>query len=63
MGVLDKARSSRRLDRSARENIAYMYLSEKLTPDFRKISDFRKNNPGLLREVFKHTIGFAKQEG
>jgi transposase len=34
MGVLDKVRSSRRLARKARENVVYMYLSEKLTPDF-----------------------------
>lgn len=63
MGVLDKVRSSRNLARSARENIVYMYLSEKLTPDFRTISDFRKNNPEMVKEVFKHTIGLARQEG
>ena len=63
MGVLDKVRSSRALARSARENVVYMYLSEKLTPDFRTISDFRKDNPELVCEVFKKTVGFAKQEG
>ena len=63
MGVLDKVRSSRVLARNVRENIVYMYLSEKLTPDFRTISDFRKNNPELVKEIFKHTVGFAKQEG
>lgn len=63
MGVLDRVRSSRRLARNARENIVYIYLSEKVTPDFRTISDFRKNNPNLVKEVFKHTVCFAKQEG
>ena len=63
MGVLDKVRSSRRLSRNARENVVYMYLAEQLTPDFRTISDFRKNNPLLVRELFKHTISFAKEEG
>jgi len=63
MGVLDRVRSSRRLARSARENIVYMYLSEKLSPDFRTISDFRKDNPTLVKEVFKHTVSFAKGEG
>lgn len=63
MGVLDKVRSSRALARSGRENLVYMYLSEKLTPDFRTISDFRKNNPELVKEVFKQTVGFARQEG
>src|SRR3989337_295012 len=63
MGVLDKVRSSRRLSRNARENVVYMYLSEKLSPDFRTVSDFRKNNPGLVKEVFTHTVSFAKGEG
>jgi transposase len=40
-----------------------MYLSEKLSPDFRRISDFRKDNPELVKEVFKHTVRFAKEEG
>lgn len=43
--------------------MVYMYLAEKLTPDFRTISDFRKNNPDLLKDVFKHTVSFAKEEG
>ena len=63
MGVLDKIRSSRKLSRNARENIVYMYLAEKLAPDFRTISDFRKNNPDLVKEVFKHTVTLAKSEG
>jgi transposase len=50
MGVLDKIRSSRKLSRNARENIVYMYLAEKLTPDFRTISDF-------------HTVTLARSEG
>jgi len=33
MGVLDKVRSSRRLAKNARENVIYMHLAEKLTPD------------------------------
>ncbi len=62
MGVIDRVRSSRRLARNARENIVYLYLSEKLSPDFRTISDFRKDNPGLIKEVFKQTVSFGKQE-
>ncbi len=63
MGVLDRVRSSRRLARNARENVVYIYLSEKLSPDFRTISDFRKNNPDLVKYAFKHTIALAKNEG
>lgn len=63
MGVLDRVRSSRRLAKNARENIVYIYLSEKLTPDFRTISDFRKDNKDLVREVFRHTVTLARNEG
>ena len=63
MGVLDRVRSSRRLARNSRENVVYMYLAEKLSPDFRTISDFRKDNPTLFKEIFKHTVSFAKVEG
>lgn len=63
MGMLDKMRSSRKLARNTRENVVYMYLAEKLTPDFRTISDFRKDNPDLIKTVFKHTVTLAKKEG
>lgn len=63
MGVLDRIRSSRRLARNVRENVVYMYLSEKVTPDFRTISDFRKTNPSTVKEAFKHTVTLAKKEG
>ena len=63
MGMLDKMRSSRMLARNVRENVVYIYLAEKLTPDFRTISDFRKNNPDLMKMVFKHTVSLAKNEG
>jgi len=63
MGVLDKVRSSRRVARNARENIVYMYLSEKLCPDFRTISDFRKDNPTIVKKAFQHTVTLAKSEG
>jgi transposase len=63
MGILDRVRSSRRLAKNARENIVYMYLSEKVTPDFRTISDFRKDNGDIVKEAFKHTVTFAREEG
>lgn len=63
MGVMDRVRSSRRLAKNARENIVYMYLSEKLAPDFRTISDFRKENPDVVRKAFRHTIELGKREG
>ena len=61
--MIDGIRSSRKIARCIRENVVYMYLAEKLTPDFRTISDFRKNNGDLIREIFKNTISAAREIG
>ena len=47
MGAIDGVRSSRRIARMARENVVYMFLAGMLKPDFRTISDFRKNNADI----------------
>ena len=62
MGVMDRVRSSRRLAKNARENVVYMHLSEKLAPDFRTISDFRKDNPEVVEKGIQ-TYGGAGQAG
>ena len=61
--MLDRVRPSRSIARNVRENIVYMYLAEKLQPDFRTISDFRKENEDLIAEVFKNTVKAAKDLG
>jgi len=40
-----------------------MYLAENLQPDFRTISDFRKENEKLIAELFKNTVKAAKELG
>ena len=59
-GLLDKVRSSRRLEKACQENNVYLYLSEKLNPNFRTISRFRKENEILLEETFKETVRLAQ---
>lgn len=61
--MLDRIRSSRAMARNVRENVVFMFLAEKLTPDFRTISDFRKDNGNLIKDVFKITISTAKELG
>jgi transposase len=63
MGMIDGKRSSRKVAKSARENVVYMYLAGKLKPDFRTISDFRKNNRELVGYCFKQIVSLAKQLG
>lgn len=61
--MLDRVRSSRAIARNVRENIVYMYLAENLQPDFRTISDFRKENEELITAMFKNTVKAAKDLG
>lgn len=61
--MLDRVRSSRAIARSVRENVVYIYLAENPQPDFRTISDFRKENKKLITELFKNTVKAAKDLG
>ncbi|AKB62255.1 transposase [Methanosarcina mazei SarPi] len=61
--MLDRVRSSRAIARNVRENVVYIYLAENLQPDFRTISDFRKENEKLIAELFKNTVKAAKDLG
>jgi len=63
MGLIDGIRHSRKLHKCVKESIVYIYLAEKYTPDFRTISDFRKNNPELIESCFKSVVDFAKDLG
>lgn len=52
-GYLNRIRSSRRLEDEAKRNIEMMWLLGKLTPDFKTIADFRKDNKNALKSIFK----------
>ena len=55
-GYYNRIRSSRRLMIECRRNIEVMWLMGKLRPDFRTISDFRKENAKSLKQVFKEFV-------
>lgn len=52
-GYRKNIRSSRKLQAACHENIDVMWLMNGLTPDFRSIADFRKDNISLLKDVYK----------
>jgi transposase len=52
-GYFYSVRSSRRLEREYKCNIEVMWLTGKLTPDFRTLSDFRKDNSEAIKKLFK----------
>jgi len=60
-GMLSKERSSRKLAGACRENFVFMYLAEKVQPNFRTIARFRKNNASFVKEAFKETVNLASK--
>jgi transposase len=50
-GYLNRVRSSRRLEAEAQRNLEVLWLLRKLTPDFKTIADFRKDNGPALKAV------------
>jgi transposase len=52
-GYFNRIRSSRRLMIECGRNVELFYLLKHLTPDFRTIADFRKNNAKAIKQVFK----------
>ena len=50
-GYLNRIQSSRRLEREAQRNIELMWLTQRLTPDFKTIADFRKDNGTGIKNV------------
>ncbi len=50
-GYLHRVRSSRMLEREAKVNLEVMWLLGKLTPDFKTIADFRRDNLAAIKGV------------
>jgi len=48
-GYLNRVQSSRRLERETQRNIELMWLTGRLTPDFKTIADFRRDNGPAIR--------------
>jgi transposase len=59
-GYLNQVRSSRRLERECHRNVEVMWLMKRLAPDFKTIADFRKDNVGCIKHVFKEFIYICK---
>ena len=58
-GYFYQVRSSRKLARECKCNVEVMWLLSKLTPDFRTISDFRKDNKESITKVYKEFNKFC----
>lgn len=52
-GYFNGIRTSRKLERECHRNIELMWLINRLTPDFKTIADFRKDNKKAITSVFR----------
>jgi transposase len=60
-GYLNRVRSSRRLEAETHRNIEVIWLLRHLKPDFKTIADFRSDNRGAFRQVFRQFVLLCKQ--
>lgn len=60
-GYLNKIRSSRALEKEIKRNIELMWLTEGLTPSYKTIADFRKENPKALKQLFKAFVLLCRE--
>jgi len=51
--------SSREIERRCNEDISFMYIANMNCPNFRVLSDFRKDNAGFFHDCFKQTVKLA----
>src|SRR6202140_3125639 len=55
-GYLNRVQSSRRLERECQRNIELVWITGRLTRDFKTIADFRKDNGKAIRGVCREFI-------
>ena len=60
-GYLNRIQSSRRLEREAQRNIELLWLLERLSPDFKTIADFRKDNGKAIRGVCREFVVLCRR--
>ncbi len=60
-GYLNRTRSSRLLERETQRNVEVIWLLKKLTPDFKTIADFRKDNLEPIRGVCREFTLLCKE--
>src|ERR1700737_1519243 len=62
-GYINQIASSRRLERETHRNVELMWLTGRLTPDFKTIADFRKDNGPAIRRTCRQFIALCRQLG
>jgi transposase len=59
-GYVNQVQSSRRLERETARNVEMMWLRRRLTPDFKTIADFRKDNGPAIRSACRQFVALCR---
>ena len=59
-GYLNRIQSSRRLERETQRNVEVMWLTGRLTPDFKTIADFRRDNGKGIRNTCRRFVELCR---
>ena len=60
-GYLNRIQSSRRLERESGRSVELMWLLKRLSPDFKTIADFRKDNSKGIKNTCRTFIELCRQ--
>ncbi|CAN5357037.1 hypothetical protein BH11PSE11_BH11PSE11_37890 [soil metagenome] len=60
-GYLNRIQSSRRLELETQRNVELMWLTSRLTPDFKTIARFRKDNGKAICAVCRQFVALCRQ--
>jgi len=60
-GYLNRIQSSRRLEKESLRNVELMWLLTRLSPDFKTIADFRKDNGKGIKSVCRRFVEMCRQ--
>src|SRR5678816_3462954 len=60
-GYLNRIQSSRRLEREAQRNVELMWLTGRLSPDFKTIADCRRDNGKGIRNACRRFVLMCRQ--
>jgi transposase len=62
-GYLNRIASSRRLERETQRNLELIWLTGRLTPDFKTIADFRRYNGPAIRQTCRQFVLLCREIG
>src|SRR5260370_1493573 len=60
-GYLNRIQSSRRLERETQRNVELIWLTGRLSPDFKTIADFRKDNGKGIKRVCREFVVLCRK--